>query len=46
MNAALLLLALLLAASAAFSAPRTFPDDQVVAASPALGSGGKAGPVG
>ncbi len=43
MNAARLFLALLLAASAAVSAPRVFPDDEVVPVSPFLGSGGKVG---
>lgn len=46
MKAARFSLALLLAASAAVSAPRTSPDDEVVPVSPFLGSGGKAAPVG
>ncbi|MET0399028.1 MAG: hypothetical protein ABW277_19705 [Longimicrobiaceae bacterium] len=47
MKAARFSLALLLAASAAVSAPRTSPDDdEVVTVSPFLGSGGKAAPVG
>jgi len=46
MRSARVFLALLLAALAAFSAPRGFPDAMVVAFSPFLGSGGKTGPVG
>lgn len=46
MKAARFVLALVLSASAAVSAPRSFPDDEVVTVSPFLGSGGKAAPVG
>lgn len=46
MNTARLFVALLLAAPAAVSAPRISPDKDVVSVSPALGSGGKAAPVG
>jgi hypothetical protein len=46
MRSARVFLVLLLAAPAAVSAPRGFPDDEVVAVSPFLGSGGKTGPVG